>query len=88
MAPEKQEIENEGSMSPKEASNHTNEQEPPLVENNSLEQWNYPKINIYRYLSAIFSFIIMGMNDAAPGVSSHAILTQHEANYQLIDLRH
>ncbi len=34
----------------------------------SLEKWNSPTINIYRYLAALFSFIILGMNDAAFGV--------------------
>ncbi len=55
---------------PKEAIEHTaDQQDIPLPENNSLEQWNNPRINIYKYFSALFSFIIMGMNDAAPGVS-------------------
>jgi hypothetical protein len=35
----------------------------------SREQWNKPMINTYRYLAAIYSFIVMGMNDAAYGVS-------------------
>lgn len=34
-----------------------------------LERWNKPRINLYRYLAALYSFIIMGMNDAAYGVS-------------------
>jgi hypothetical protein len=34
-----------------------------------LEQWNSPRINLYRYLATLYSFIIMGMNDAAYGVS-------------------
>jgi len=33
-----------------------------------LEQWNNPKINIYRYLATLYTFVIMGMNDAAYGV--------------------
>jgi hypothetical protein len=36
---------------------------------NGLEQWNQPRINTYRYLSTLYAFIIMGMNDAAYGVS-------------------
>ena len=35
-----------------------------------LEQWNKTKVNICRYLAALYSFVIMGMNDAAFGVSS------------------
>lgn len=35
----------------------------------ALERWNEPQINMYRYFTALYSFIIMGMNDAATGVS-------------------
>ena len=34
-----------------------------------LEQWNQPRINIYRYLSTLYAFMAVGMNDAAYGVS-------------------
>jgi len=34
-----------------------------------LERWNYPRVNMYRYLTTLFCFINMGMNDAAYGVS-------------------
>ena len=34
-----------------------------------LVQWNKPRINFYRYLAALYSFLTMGMNDAAYGVS-------------------
>jgi hypothetical protein len=44
------------------------ELENPVTEKESLQQWNNPSINTYRYLGANFSFIIMGMNDAAYGV--------------------
>lgn len=43
--------------------------EAPIIENDEREQWNNPRINMYRYLSTIFAFIVMGMNDAAYGVS-------------------
>ena len=33
----------------------------------NLEQWNSSRVNIYRYLSIIFSFIILGMNDSVYG---------------------
>jgi hypothetical protein len=48
----------------------------PESENDSpsQEQWNTPRINIYRYFATIYSFIIMGMNDAAYGVSSPSTL--------------
>ncbi len=38
-------------------------------ETNKLEQWNHPRINLYRYLTTLFCLILMGMNDAAYGVS-------------------
>jgi hypothetical protein len=34
-----------------------------------LDKWNEPRGNMYRYFATIYSFIIMGMNDAASGVS-------------------
>jgi hypothetical protein len=34
-----------------------------------LEKWNQPRINMYRYFTTLFCLIIMGMNDAAYGVS-------------------
>jgi hypothetical protein len=36
-----------------------------------LEQWNEPRINAYRFFATLYSFIIMGMNDAASGVRAH-----------------
>lgn len=64
---------------PKQVTASTKEQlEPQYVENNSLEQWNSPSINKYRYLAANFGFIIMGMNDAAYGVSWERFLYRDE----------
>ena len=40
------------------------------LEIEKLEQWNKTKVDVYRYLAALYSFIIMGMNDAAYGVRS------------------
>lgn len=34
-----------------------------------LERWNSSGTNIFRYFASLFSFIVMGMNDAAYGVS-------------------
>lgn len=35
-----------------------------------LEKWNESPLNIYRFFTTLYSFIIMGMNDAALGVST------------------
>jgi hypothetical protein len=53
-------------------SNLKEETQSPVTESSTLEQWNEPRINRYRYLTTLYTFIIMGMNDAAYGVSSPA----------------
>jgi hypothetical protein len=50
------------------------ETQSPVTASSTLEQWNEPRINMYRYLVTLYTFIIMGMNDAAYGVSSPAII--------------
>jgi hypothetical protein len=34
-----------------------------------LERWNYPRSNLYRIGATFFSFLVLGANDAAYGVS-------------------
>lgn len=36
----------------------------------ALEKWNTPRINIFRSFATWWSFLVMGANDAAYGVSS------------------
>ena len=57
----------------KQASEKTNDQleaESPVLGREGLQQWNRPRINLYRYLATLFGFIVMGVNDSASGVSS------------------
>ena len=42
----------------------------PSVAFEELPRWNSPRINAYRTAATFWSFIIMGMNDAAYGVST------------------
>lgn len=35
----------------------------------ALEKWNEPRINAYRSFATFWSFLVMGANDAAYGVS-------------------
>jgi hypothetical protein len=49
----------------------------PVTETPELEIWNKPRINMYRYLATLYTFIIMGMNDAAYGVS---LIFMHHLN--------
>jgi hypothetical protein len=44
---------------------------PNAVVVEQVLHWNKPAINIYRLGAAFWSFIILGMNDGAIGVSSH-----------------
>ncbi|PVH80225.1 MFS general substrate transporter [Cadophora sp. DSE1049] len=72
---------------PKQGIENTEEQlEPQHVENNSLEKWNSPSINTYRYLAANFGFIIMGMNDAAYGALIPYLEDYYNINYTVISL--
>lgn len=44
--------------------------QPPTVVALALEKWNDPTENISRLFSTYWSFVIMGANDAAYGVSA------------------
>ena len=57
--------------------NTTDEEMGPVGDDQDAEphaeikqKWNYPRQNTYRFLTTIFSFIVMGMNDGAVGVSA------------------
>ena len=47
----------------------TNDVPPPENEVEILQQWNSPRINLWRVLATFFSFFVFGMNDGANGVS-------------------
>ena len=38
------------------------------------EKWNYPRSNIWKTLATFWSFLIMGANDSAYGVSARFTL--------------
>ena len=42
---------------------------PPETAWNAKEQWNQPRINVYRVFATFFSFLTVGMNDGSYGVS-------------------
>jgi len=60
---------NLGDKSGETVEDSNEEAEDPTNEVNKLEKWNHPRINMYRYLTTLFCLILMGMNDAAYGVS-------------------
>jgi len=42
---------------------------PPASAVEALQQWNYPRANMYRTFSTFWSFFTVGMNDGSYGVS-------------------
>lgn len=42
---------------------------PPEEATEAKERWNYPRRNIRRVMACFYSFLVMGANDAAYGVS-------------------
>jgi hypothetical protein len=40
-------------------------------ETSEFEKWNHPRSNIAKSLTTFWSFLVMGANDSAYGVSSH-----------------
>lgn len=42
---------------------------PPSTAVSQLQKWNFPRINMWRVFATFYSFIILGLNDAAYGVS-------------------
>ncbi|KAI0595775.1 tRNA wybutosine-synthesizing protein [Biscogniauxia sp. FL1348] len=59
---------------------------PGCSSKSSLERWNVPSINKYRYLTTILCFIIMGMNDAAIGALIPYIGPYYNVSYTVISL--
>lgn len=54
--------------SPEHVSTEISEQEPQHVFQ-QVESWNYPRANVWKTLATFWSFLVMGMNDSAYGVS-------------------
>ncbi|KAJ5693463.1 hypothetical protein N7462_002886 [Penicillium macrosclerotiorum] len=55
----------------------------------ALEKWNQPPINIYRSLATFWSFLVMGANDAAYGVSvlaSCSLESYYHLTYTIVSL--
>lgn len=59
-----------------EAFSAESQQQPPSVVAHALEKWNEPSVNITRLLATFWSFVIMGANDAAYGVSTYQPLSK------------
>ena len=51
-----------------------NDLPPPSTAVEALERWNHPARNKYALFSTYLSFMILGMNDAGPGVSGQLLM--------------
>jgi fucose permease len=51
-----------------------------------MQRWNTPRINLYRFLTTNWSFILMGMNDGAIGALIPYIETYYNISYTVISL--
>ena len=59
---------------------------PPATAVAVLEQWNRPRINMYRTFATFYSFIILGMNDAAYGALIPYLEEYYDISYIIISL--
>lgn len=57
---------NDGDTTPRQ---DTSSLPPPSTTTDVVQRWNYPRKNIPRVASCFWSFVVMGANDAAYGVS-------------------
>jgi len=50
----------------------------PASASEDLEKWNSTKTNVYRYFATLYSFIILGMSDAAYGalIPYHSLILE------------
>ncbi|EEH22691.1 hypothetical protein PABG_04902 [Paracoccidioides brasiliensis Pb03] len=67
--------------SPNDSPRDTFEDSSPSVTTSSLQRWNYPKRNLFRFIATTFSFIILGINDAAYGLEEY-----YKVSYTVISL--
>ncbi|PGH26973.1 hypothetical protein AJ80_01357 [Polytolypa hystricis UAMH7299] len=62
------------------------EQQPPLTAASVPERWNQSRRNVLRFLSTNYSFIILGVNDAAYGALIPYLETYYQVSYTVISL--
>ncbi|KAI2241347.1 hypothetical protein LOZ13_002757 [Ophidiomyces ophidiicola] len=64
-----------------------NEEQPvPSTAAGISETWKYPRINLWRFLASNYSFIILGMNDAAYGALIPYLESYYNVSYTVISL--
>ena len=59
---------------------------PTIAPGDVVEAWNYPRKNVYRVSATFYSFIIMGMNDAAYGALIPYLEEYYNLTYTVVAL--
>lgn len=59
---------------------------PPSMASSTMESWKYPRINLWRYLASNYSFIILGLNDAAYGALIPYLEKYYDVSYTVVSL--
>ncbi|KAH8897814.1 MFS general substrate transporter [Thozetella sp. PMI_491] len=60
--------------------------EPGQSSGEAKQKWNSPKRNAFKFMTCIYSFIVMGMNDGAVGALLPYMETYYNVTYTLISL--
>ncbi|QDS74388.1 hypothetical protein FKW77_005525 [Venturia effusa] len=58
----------------------------PITATELLQQWNYPRVNLWRTLAAFWGFIIMGANDAVVGALIPYLQDYYHLSYTVVSL--
>ncbi|WEW60938.1 hypothetical protein PRK78_006426 [Emydomyces testavorans] len=59
---------------------------PPLTAASIPQTWKHPRINLWRFLASNYTFIILGLNDAAYGALIPYLETYYNVSYTVISL--
>ncbi|EEQ88899.2 MFS transporter [Blastomyces dermatitidis ER-3] len=68
------------------SAHNTFESTTPSITTSSAERWNYPKRNFFRFIATNYSFVILGINDAAYGALIPYLETYYDVSYTVISL--
>ncbi|KAK3946269.1 major facilitator superfamily domain-containing protein [Diplogelasinospora grovesii] len=59
---------------------------PPAQAGPQQQKWNEPRVNIFRFCTTLYSFILMGMNDGAIGALIPYIEDYYHISYTVLSL--
>ncbi|PGH10096.1 hypothetical protein GX51_00363 [Blastomyces parvus] len=68
------------------SAHNTFEDTTPSNTTSPAERWNHPKRNFFRFLATNYSFVVLGINDAAYGALIPYLETYYNVSYTVISL--